>query len=186
MQLYSDKVCKIYEPKAKRTFLIWTVFVCIFEIPFWFVEPFHPLEIISLPVIIIGIFLLVTSGESLEYELRDLKIYYKKTVVFRSIGKFGKGPPRIAAPDDRLEVRYTVSALYGFRFEQTSAEKRKNIGRIYFCGITSIDADRPFTAFEKRCIPKPNSYVLYGVRNFENVKKELLAQLQSERENNSV
>ena len=78
MQLYSDKVCKIYEPKAKRTFLIWTVFVCIFEIPFWFVEPFHPLEIISLPVIIIGIFLLVTSGESLEYELRDLKIYYKK------------------------------------------------------------------------------------------------------------
>lgn len=186
MQLYSDGVYKIFEPKVKKTFLIWSIILGAFGMLIYLITQLNPFVLLVTALVILIIFVSIISGNSQEYEFKDRKIYYKKNIVFRSFLSGWKFPLITQAPDDTLEVSHTVSALCNFRFEQTQAEKKRNMGRIYFCGTTDIAAQRPFTEYEKRTIPRPRSYVLYGVRNFENVKKELLAQLQAERENKSV
>ena len=176
MLLISNGMYKILEPKTNKCFRIWTLVICVIGAILLPVTQFHPFAIFSIPIGIGIVFLSLTSGNSQEYDLRERKIYYKKTVTFRRAGS-KNGPTIFEAPDSELEVYYIVSALYGFRFEQTKYEKSRDIGRIYFHGTTRTEAHRPFTAYEKRVIPISNSYALYGVENFERIKttlKELL------------
>lgn len=177
MLLISDGLYRILEPQVNKCFRIWTLVLCALGAVLLPVTRFHVFSILAIPIAILIVFFLLTSGYSQEYELRDRKIHFKKVVNIRS----RNGPMIPDAPSRELEVYYIVSALYGFRFEQTAYEKKRNIGRIYFNGTTRVEADRPLTAYEKQVIPTPHSYAVYGVENFERIKTTLKEQLPPEK-----
>ena len=180
MLLISNGMYRILEPKTNKLFRIWAIVIGIAGAILLLCTRFHPFSILALPVAFLILFLSLTSGHSQEYDLRERKIYYKRIIKF---GKRGDAASAtiLQTPDRELEVYYVVSALYGFRFEQTPYEQKRDIGRIYFNGTTRVEADRPFTAYEKSVIPTPHSYALYGVENFGRIKETLMKQLPSEK-----
>ena len=180
MLLISNGLYRILEPKTNKLFRIWAILIGIAGAILLVCTHFHIFSILVIPVALLIVVISLTSGYSQEYDLRERKIYYKRIIKFGKRGDVAS-VSIFQTPNRELEVYYIVSALYGFRFEQTPYEKKRDIGRIYFNGTTRVEADRPFTAYEKSVIPTPHSYELYGVENFERIKETLMRQLPPEK-----
>ena len=179
MLLISNGLYRILDPQVNKCFRIWAILICVVGAILLPITHFHIFALLFIPMAILAVFLVLTSGHSQEYDLRDQKIYFKKVITFRSSGQ--KYPFLSQAPNSRLEVYYIVSALCQFRFEQTAYEKKRDIGRIYFNGTTHVEADRPFTSYERKVIPTPYCFAVYGVENFERIKATLKQQLPPEK-----
>ena len=164
---------RILEPRIKKRFWIWGTVICIVGAILMAATALHVLSLFFIPAAVLFVLYDMTYGHTVEYEVRDQKICFQKEIVFRSHG--GRGPSPLLAPNARLAVYYTVSGIYSLQFEQTAYEKKHNIGRIYFSGSTEVEADRPFTAYERGAISVPRIHAAYGVERFDQVKEALQA-----------
>ena len=166
---------RILEPRIKKRFWIWVTVICIVGAILMAATALHVLSLLFIPAAVLFVLYDMTCGHTVEYEVRDRRICFKKEIVFRHHGLRRYGPSPLLAPNATLAVYYTVSGIYSLQFEQTAYEKKRNIGRIYFRGATEIEADRPFTAYERGTIPIPRVHAAYGVARFDQVKEDLQA-----------
>lgn len=162
--------CRILEPRTKKCFWIWVTVICIVGAILMAATALHPISLLFIPVAVLIVLYELTHKHTVEYEVRDRAICFKKRIVFR---RHGRGPLPILAPNATLLVYYTVRGIYSLQFEQTAREKKRNIGRIYFRGATEIEAERPFTAYERGVIPIPRVHAAYGVARFDQVREAL-------------
>ena len=177
MLLISNGIYSIFDPIIRKHFRTDAIIVTVLVIILFAVTGFVWQVLLLIPLGIGGALIHVTSGKSQEYELRDKdkKIVFKKTYYFNHLQPPLNNSSRGSAlsHDYELDVYIVITAITKIYFEQSNYEKKRDIGRIYFLGTSTVEAERPLKSNERQAILTPYAYQLYGVENFSRITDTL-------------